>query len=166
MGTLVQTASQPGGQAVLDAGPAPHSMRHTMWKRALEELVATGGYGTQSDLVDSLRRRGFDVTQSSVSRELKARGVKKVNGIYSPGSAPGLPDGVELLSARTAAGGPLVVLQTQPACAPLLAAAVDGAELPGVLGTVAGDDTVFVACTSFAAIPELEEFLGRGLQAV
>lgn len=131
-----------------------------MWRSTLRDLVATGHYGTQGDLVRGLAERGFDVTQSSVSRELRAQAVEKVDGSYVLPAARGLPESVRLLDARTAAGGPLVVLRTVPAGAAMLAMAVDSASLPGVLGTIAGDDTVFVACSTFDAVPQLEAFLG------
>ena len=134
-----------------------------MWQTVLTELVASGRYGTQSDLVGALRDRGFDVNQSSVSRELKRQGVDKVRGRYVGIVAAGLPPSIDLLDARASVGGPMVVLRTRPAGAPLLASALDAARIPGVLGTLAGDDTVFVACTSFDGLGALEAFLGRRL---
>lgn len=127
------------------------------------DLVASGRFGTQGDLVGALQDRGFDVNQSSVSRELKRQGVDKVRGRYQQTSAAGLPPSIELLDARTSVGGPLIVLKTRPAGAPLLASVLDGARIPGVLGTLAGDDTVFVACSSFEGLDALEGFLGRRL---
>lgn len=121
-----------------------------MWRHTLLSLLRTGSYSTQGQLVAELRDAGYDLTQGTVSRELSARGVRKVRGHYVLPSAAGLPDGVEVFSAAVATG-PLIVLRTGAAMAPLLAQAVDDAELPGVVGTVAGDDTVFVACT-----PELD----------
>jgi transcriptional regulator of arginine metabolism len=134
-----------------------------MWRTVLSELVASGRYGTQSDLVGALRDRGHDVNQSSVSRELRRQGVDKVRGRYVPVIVAGLPPTIEVTDARASVGGPLVVLRTRPAVAPLLASAIDAARVPGVIGTLAGDDTVFVACNSFDGLGALERFLGRRL---
>jgi transcriptional regulator of arginine metabolism len=54
----------------------------------------------------------------------------------------------------------MVVLHTNPAEAPLLGQAIDNAGLPGVLGTLAGDDTVFVACIAGADLSHLQRFVG------
>ena len=134
-----------------------------MWQTVLSELIASGHYGTQGDLVGALRDRGHDVNQSSVSRELRRQGVDKVHGRYVAVVAAGLPPSIELLDARASVGGPMVVLRTRPAGAPLLASTLDSAKVPGVLGTIAGDDTVFVACSSFDGLGALERFLGRRL---
>ncbi len=136
-----------------------------MWRTTLLDLIATGRYSTQGDLVEALNERGFQVTQSSVSRELSTRGVTKVGGRYLHVAAAGLPASIQLLDVSTSVGAPLVVLKTLPASAPLLASAVDKAHISGVIGTLAGDDTVFVACANFDALPKLEEFLGRALDA-
>lgn len=136
-----------------------------MWRTTLLDLIATGRYSTQGDLVDALEVRGFAVTQSSVSRELSNQGVTKVGGRYLHVAAAGLPGSIRVLDASTSVGAPLVVLKTTPAAAPLLASAVDKAQLAGVLGTLAGDDTVFVACANFDTLPRLEEFLGRPLDS-
>lgn len=134
-----------------------------MWRAVLMELVGSGRYGTQSDLVGALQDRGHDVNQSSVSRELRRQRVDKVRGLYVATAAAGLPPSITLLDARASVGGPLVVLRTKPAGAPMLAHVLDDARIPGVLGTLAGDDTVFVACTSFDGLGALESFLGRRL---
>jgi len=131
-----------------------------MWRTQLETLLREGSFGTQQQLADALQAAGHQVTQSSISRELKALGVVKVGKRYVL-PTPGLPEALELLGVSVTEAGPLVILRTLPARAPLLAQAVDYAGLAGVLGTIAGDDTVFVALASQAALPALEQFLGR-----
>ena len=133
-----------------------------MWREHLKQLVASGKHRTQHSLVGALSEAGFDVTQSSVSRELTAAGVRKRAGRYVPAREGGLPPGVAVHSGFTTAGGPLVVLHTNPAEAPLLGQAIDKAGLPGVLGTLAGDDTVFVACRDGADLSALGRFVGLG----
>lgn len=134
-----------------------------MWKQRLKELVSSGRYGTQSALVQALAEGGLAVTQSSVSRELKALSVRKVDGRYVL-PPPGLPASVPLLEARTALSAPLVVLKTVAPGAGLLAEVIDQAEIPGVLGTIAGDNTVFAACADGDAVRALEAFLGHPLR--
>jgi len=133
-----------------------------MWRNLLTQLVASGEYRTQQSLVLGLADAGFEVTQSSVSRELTRQGVLKREGRYVPRRQGGLPPGVAVHGAEASAGGPLVVLHTNPAEAPLLGQAIDHAHLPGVLGTIAGDDTVFVACAPGVDLVALRQFVGLG----
>ncbi|MCO4771837.1 MAG: arginine repressor [Deltaproteobacteria bacterium] len=133
-----------------------------MWRNTLQTLLRTGSYSTQGQLVAALREAGHEVTQGTVSRELTRRGVRKREGRYVLPSAAGLPEGVEIFSAAVARG-PLLVLRTGPAMAPLLGQAVDDADLPGVVGTVAGDDTVFVACTAEVDLASFAAFVAHPL---
>lgn len=108
-----------------------------------------------------LEARGFAVTQSSVSRDLADMGVAKIAGRYvssvgfgfAVGSGP-LAKGGDLLETSalvgraTPAGPHLLVLHTPAGRAAALALAIDHAAWPEVVGTVAGDDTVFVATPS------------------
>ena len=128
-----------------------------MWRHTLLELLRSASFTTQGQIVDALRSAGHDVTQGTVSRELTARGVRKVGGRYVLPSA-GLPEGVEVFGAGFATG-PLIVLRTGPAMAPLLGQAVDDADLPGVVGSVSGDDTVFVACAPDVDLSALADFV-------
>jgi len=131
-----------------------------MWRQHLEQLVASGRYRTQEQLVAALESAGFSMTQGSISRELSAQGVRKVGGTYVPAHVGGLPPGIVVHGGEISAGGPIVVLHTDPAGAPRLAQAVDRARLPGILGTLAGDDTVFVACLPDADLSGLSRFVG------
>lgn len=126
------------------------------WKHQLEDLIQTGNYRTQSGLVHALADKGYTVHQGSVSRELRALGVTKVKGVYViPDASLGAP----IHSATVTAGGGLVVLKTAPAFANVLAQAVDSAGLLGVLGTIAGDDTVFVATAGQSGLDALSTLL-------
>ena len=124
------------------------------------ELISTGAYRTQGELVSALRASGADVTQSTVSRELSARGVRKVAGRYVTSADRGLPRAVVLLDG-VVARGPMLVLKTAPAVAPLLAQAIDEARVDGVLGTIAGENTVFVACAPDADLAALRAFVSH-----
>lgn len=120
---------------------------------------------SQVELADLLARAGVNVTQATLSRDLvELQAVKVRNGsgalvyaVPAEGAARVAPSGeaTEVLAARLArlaaelvvtaeASGPLVVLRTPPGGAQLLASAIDHSIVPGVLGTIAGDDTVLV----------------------
>ncbi len=131
-----------------------------MWQSFLSQLVASGAHRTQQSLVCALAEANFDVNQSSVSRELSRQGVRKVGGYYVPRHVGGLPPGVAVHGAVSSVGGSLLILHTNPAEAPLLGQSVDRSRLPGVLGTIAGDDTVFVACAPSADMDVIRQFLG------
>ena len=137
-----------------------------MWRTVLLDLIARGRYSTQSQLVQALEECGQTVNQSSISRELRARHIEKLDGRYVLPIEAGLPDAVDLFDVRISQGGPLVVLRTVPAGAPILAQAIDHARIPGVIGTLAGDDTVFIACGADQDLSGLSRFLGRRLPAV
>lgn len=120
---------------------------------------------SQDELLTLLRQRGFAVTQPTLSRDLRELGlVKTPFGYADPSSfgaaaapVPFVPSEVreanldaligEAVTAVTLAGT-LVVLKTPPAGAQPVARVLDEADLPGVAGTLAGDDTIFVALES------------------
>lgn len=114
-------------------------------------LVASRRIETQEELVEALRERGVAASQASVSRDVAALGLVKVDGRYAP-PPPEVPTGdprearvAAYLLAVASAGDHLLVLRTPPGEAPGVALAVDGLDLAGVVGTVAGDDTILVA---------------------
>jgi len=118
---------------------------------------------TQDALLEALRSEGFLATQATLSRDLARLGARRVSlpqggTVYelaadpAPGAGGGDAAGVGdvLASVRgmvstIQANASLVVVRTRPGGAPAVARAIDLAALPGVLGTIAGDDTVFVA---------------------
>jgi len=130
----------------------------------VSDLILRGGVHSQSELADQLDAIGLSVTQATLSRDLAELGAFKVRGAHGlvyalPASAPsngaaasGAAAGpllvrrlAELLVSAEAAGS-MVVLRTPPGGAHLLASGIDGAELPEVAGTLAGDDTVLLVC--------------------
>jgi transcriptional regulator of arginine metabolism len=120
-------------------------------REAVARILRTRRVSTQEDLLASLRREGFRSTQGTLSRDLARLGARRVSrpgGAYyevgdtAPASAAAAVSG---LVAALATNGSLVVIRTLPGSAPAVARAIDLARLDGVLGTLAGDDTVFVA---------------------
>jgi len=138
-------------------------------RREILALVGEGGVRSQEELQRRLRRRGIAVAQPTLSRDLKTLGLAKTPTGYvaAPGGAfvpadtrlDALDRAVSefVLSVRAAAS--LVVVRTPPAGAHPLARALDEADLPDVVGTIAGDDTVFVATPGPSAALRLERRL-------
>jgi transcriptional regulator of arginine metabolism len=115
------------------------------------ELISTRSVRTQEELADALTAQGWEVTQSSVSRDIAALRLIKVDGAYRrpPPRAPHAdPDerrvGEGVLTMETA-GEALVVLHTSPGEANHVAVALDRLAWPEVIGSIAGDDTIFLA---------------------
>ena len=106
----------------------------------LKTLLATELIADQSELLAALAARGHVLTQSTLSRKLKVLGYQKQEGRYTQ---PGVP-GFKLVSATSVLPN-LLVLRTAPGFAGALAVRLDANPLPGQAGTIAGDDTVFVA---------------------
>jgi transcriptional regulator of arginine metabolism len=119
--------------------------------RAIRELLETGAIHGQEELAERLHERGIPVGQASISRDLKELGAAKIGGVYrlTPVPAPEPPSPVDLVArlviSAVPAGPNLLVVRTAVGGASPVGIAVDKAGWPEVVGTVAGDDTLFVA---------------------
>ncbi|MDR1825696.1 MAG: arginine repressor [Bifidobacteriaceae bacterium] len=148
--------------------PPTKAARHAL----IRQIVGQGQVKSQTALAVLLAKAGMEVTQATLSRdleELRADKVRLPDGqrVYVVPPEGGLePDAAggavgvahrEMLAARLGrlaaellvsveAAGQMVVLRTPPGGAHLLASAIDQSVLPGVMGTIAGDDTIMVAC--------------------
>ena len=125
-------------------------------RSAIRTLLAQGPATTQASLVRALQDRGFVATQSSVSRDLREIGaIKTVRGYELPASSDAGDDHVanvaDLLRTTTPAGTNLLVIHTAVGAAQRVGLALDRCGWPGIAGTIAGDDTVFIATASAAA---------------
>lgn len=107
--------------------------------------VVTG----QQDMVDLLNSEGVECDQSSVSRDLRELGAIKAGGRYAIPSDSGLT----FLSVHSVkvAGPNLLVLKTAVGAANLVAVDIDKMDIPEIVGTIAGDDTIFLATASAEA---------------
>ncbi len=123
-------------------------------QQALLRLVGDRALSTQEELVRALRGAGFRATQATVSRDIVELGLVKVpregTHVYGPPLTP--RGGTERLRrfcedypVQAAPAGNIVVLRSLPGTANALGAAIDAAGLAHVVGTLAGDDTVFLA---------------------
>jgi len=121
-------------------------------REAVARILRDRRVGSQEELVARLSAAGFAATQATLSRDLARLGARRV---ASPDGGPvyELPDedrrdgtlALAGLVRAVACNGALVVVRTHPGSAPAVARAIDLARLPGTLGTIAGDDTIFVA---------------------
>jgi transcriptional regulator of arginine metabolism len=116
----------------------------------LAKLIREQAVGRQNELVAMLRKHGHVATQSSVSRDLRELGVAKMGDRYvlPETAAPQKSDFANLkqfVNARLTAGTNLTVLKTTVGAAQSVAVAIDTARWPEVVGTLSGDDTIFIA---------------------
>ena len=140
-------------------------------QRTIADLLRKQAITSQDDLAERLAVAGFVATQATVSRDLDQMGAVKIrrNGTtaYALPEQLGTPAPPRLTaiirdwvrSVDTASN--LVVLKTPPGSAHLVGVAFDQAELPEVVGTISGDDTIFLALRSPAEAETLAERLRR-----
>ena len=162
--------------------PATKAARHALIAR----LLASRPVHSQTELAGRLAEAGVSVTQATLSRdlvELRAVKIRTATGalayaLPAEGGDRGqqaAPD-TEYLAARLArlcaellvtadASGNLVVLRTPPGAAQFLASAIDHSVMPGVMGTIAGDDTVLVIARDTSEAPGAGGSAGSALAA-
>lgn len=144
-------------------------------RKALKTILRRRRPRTQQDLVEALESRGFAITQSSLSRDLASLGARKVDGAYRlPGDDEGLEEQGQayptlhelrpFLRWVKPAGPNLLVVATRPGLAQTVALALDSMSMPEVIGTIAGDDIVFVATPHRRAQRGLERRFERIIQ--
>lgn len=125
-------------------------------------LIRAKPIGTQEDLRSLLESTGVPATQSSVSRDLEELGVVKHHGHYTLPRANG--SAARGLLSLDQAGDSLVIARTVPGLASAVAVEIDAAAIPEIVGTIAGEDTIFVAVhdakSQRAAIREIWALFG------
>jgi transcriptional regulator of arginine metabolism len=136
--------------------------KETRQKKILS-LIRARRIGTQEELSDQLERAGVTATQSSVSRDLEELGIIKRRGYYTlPPSSNGTA--ARGLLSLEGAGDALVVAKCEPGLASAVAVEIDGAHIEEIVGTLAGEDTIFIAVhdrkAQRAAIKKIWELLG------
>jgi transcriptional regulator of arginine metabolism len=113
-------------------------------QEAILKLIGAMRISRQSELVQTLRDHGFEVTQASVSRDLEDLGIVKINGAYSQPERSGNAFGIGLIGIETA-GDNLIVAKTYSGLASASTVRIDAARIDEIVGTIAGDDTIFIA---------------------
>jgi transcriptional regulator of arginine metabolism len=145
-------------------------------QNAILELVRERALSTQAEVAGALREVGYDVVQTTVSRDIAELGLVKVRApsgrlVYAP---PGTTD-IDRLRALAAAmrryaigmeaAGSLVVVTTPSGYANALAQAIDESGHPGIAGTLAGDNTILVVAREGVPGSKLgDELRGRLLE--
>jgi transcriptional regulator of arginine metabolism len=122
-------------------------------RATIEDILRREAIHSQSDLVARLHQGGFQVTQSSVSRDLREIGATRVDGCYltmemlaaGEARASGLEEVAAFVVEISEAGPHLLIVKTPPGIASMVALGLDRAGWSEVVGTVAGDDTFFIA---------------------
>lgn len=128
----------------------------TQRQQKIAELIGKHAISNQPQLVDLLRKTGIVATQATVSRDLEDLGAVKVrvpggDSVYAiPDFAPARVAPEDQLRrvlgewvAEIHSSGSMVVVRTPPGCAHVVASALDRSGMKGLIGTVAGDDTIF-----------------------
>lgn len=121
----------------------------------LLELVKQQAVSNQHELVDLLIKNGFSATQASISRDIRELGLVKVNGRYVPatqlnGQSPTTAKDPlnELITGMEPIGSNLIVVHTKTGAASTVAVELDCQQIDDIVGTIAGDDTIFIAVRS------------------
>jgi transcriptional regulator of arginine metabolism len=119
------------------------SMNKRERQQKILSLIQAKPIGTQEDLRALLERTGVPATQSSVSRDLEELGIVKQHGHYTLPRANGAS--ARGLLSLDQAGDSLVIARTLPGLASAVAVEIDAAAIADVVGTIAGEDTIFIA---------------------
>lgn len=131
-------------------------------QKKILNLIRARRIGTQEALRSQLERAGVPATQSSVSRDLEELGVIKHRGAYALPHANG--DAARGLLSLEVAGDVLVIAKCLPGRASAVAVEIDDAAIPEIVGTLAGEDTIFIAVhnqkAQRAAIKKIWELFG------
>ena len=129
---------------------------------AIREIVRTADVRTQRMLVDELKECGFDCTQATVSRDIADMGLHKLpEGMYVLAEDLHLQRMVSELVIGVQRTENLVIIKAQPGTALGIAAAIDAAELPDVLGSLAGNDTILVITRTASDGEQFELMIGK-----
>ncbi len=146
-------------------------------QQAILQLIEKERISTQEELVDRLNRAGFNVTQATVSRDIRDLKLVKVS-TQAKGShyvvKPETPEnGADVSRFNTVlqeaylsseGAGNLLVVKTVTGMAMAVAASIDGYAWPEVVGTIAGDDTIFLALTAAEDCDVVKDRLDRMVQ--
>ena len=147
----------------------------TLRHNAIRELVAQSLVASQDELRRKLRRRGFAVTQATLSRDIHELRLLKGPGGYSfsngggpapeDNSPPSIEEMMEDFGMRVRRAMNQVVVTTTAGGAQPLAAALDHAGWNDIVGTVAGDDTVLIICSDYRRAGDVESRLRAMLES-
>jgi transcriptional regulator of arginine metabolism len=132
----------------------------------IREIIATKDIETQEELVEELKKAGYNVTQATVSRDIKELHLVKVptnNGRYKyslPADQRFNPlQKLKRMLTESFVGieksENLIVMKTLPGNANAVGALIDNLDWPEIIGTIAGDDTILIICRDREKVPDI-----------
>ena len=141
------------------------------------EIVVKYEVETQDDLIEYLRKEGFNTTQATISRDIRELKLAKVltgRGTYRymPAKKQGEEPNSRFNNALVESirnvdyAGNVIVLKTFPGLAPAVATGIDSIRTPEILGCVAGDDTIFVVTSDGESAREISEKIKHMMRAM
>ena len=128
------------------------------------ELVGRVNVSSQENLRKRLGKLGFEVTQATLSRDLKELNVVKTTSDVGEYKYAILDEWAGFQVATCEVSGNLLVLHTEPGMAPIVAYRIDAMRLTGILGTVAGEDTLLVVVAEGHDARKVRTDLWKGVQ--
>ena len=127
---------------------------------AIRKIVSASRVSDQGELINALKQRGIHTTQATLSRDLKRTDADGLPRYTLPFSARAyfVPGGHDPSIISIEYSDPFAVIKTHPGYAGMVASRIDAAAIPGLMGTIAGDDTILVIMRkgSGSPVPLLE----------
>ena len=153
--TVEAKPNEPLNQVTTTMGKAERQL-------AIKEIIATKEIASQEELAKELLRKGFEVNQATLSRDMKELGIAKVitaDGVWYELQSDNEAQRLKMLLAyeieAIQSNDCMVIIKTLRGRASGVAEILDQLEIPDILGTIAGDDTIFIAPTSSKKIPTI-----------
>ncbi len=148
---------------------------------ALKMLISSKELCSQEEVLQELKKEGFTLTQATLSRDMKQLKVAKaasMNGkyvyvlpnetmyrrVHKPLSATEMTRNSGFLSVHYS--GNMGVIKTRPGYASSIAYNIDNSNIPAILGTIAGDDTIFIAIKEYANLEELSKDIAKAVDSI
>ena len=147
----------------------------------LKMLISSKELCSQEEVLQELKKEGFTLTQATLSRDMKQLKVAKaasMNGkyvyvlpnetmyrrVHKPLSATEMTRNSGFLSVHYS--GNMGVIKTRPGYASSIAYNIDNSNIPAILGTIAGDDTIFIAIKEYANLEELSKDIAKAVDSI
>ncbi|MGQ9805168.1 MAG: arginine repressor [Chlorobiales bacterium] len=153
--TVEAKPSEPLNQVRITMGKAERQL-------AIKEIIIKKQIASQEELAKELLRKGFEVNQATLSRDLKELGIAKIitaDGVWYELQSDNEAQRLKMLLSyeieSIQSNDCMVIIKTLRGRASGVAEILDQLELPDILGTIAGDDTIFIAPTSSKKIPAI-----------
>ncbi len=141
-------------------------MNKILRQLAIKEIIQAQPIASQEELCLELKKRNFDVTQATLSRDLKELGVVRANtdqglryALSNEGEERKIKSLIGLEVTRIDMNEVMIIIRTLPGRAPGVASFIDSLHQPEILGTVAGDDTVLVLPSSVARTESIRDLI-------